>query len=105
MVNVLVETSASFGPSAWGNGPKISKGRLAALQDDGGDVMLAFKARDVGTFVIHKKDIISAHKVMSGLNTIVEVVANTDDNRRMTVCFVAPRGRMKKIFAALDHPL
>ncbi|WP_217921777.1 hypothetical protein [Miltoncostaea oceani] len=103
---VVAESSAGFYPGRFSEytsirGARITNGHLAAVEQDG-NLALMFATREEGPlFAIANEDLRRADKVKSGLNTVVEVVAKDGE----TVCFVGPRGRMRKIFAGVGHPL
>lgn len=108
-LTVIVESSAGFFPGRWAEylrvrGARMTNGQLAAVER-GGDLLLMFATREEGPLVaIDQEGLLRAAKVKSGLNTAVEVVAKDGDGE-MTLCFVGPRGRMRKIFAGVGHPL
>jgi hypothetical protein len=108
-LTVIAESSAGCYPGRFAEyvssrGARMTNGRLAAVELDG-DIALMFATREEGPLLVGtKEDLFRVAKVKSGLNIVVEVVAKEGDGE-VTMCFVGPRGRMRKIFAGVGHPL
>lgn len=108
-LTVIAESSAGCYPGRFAEyvssrGARMTNGRLAAVELDG-DLAPMFATREEGPILVGtKEDILRAAKVQGGLNSAVEVVAKEGDGE-VALCFVGPRGRMRKIFAAVGHPL
>lgn len=89
-------------------------GVLATMEYEG-QVSLTFAPRLDGTFATpvdyetmmgsHREDIVRVVRHRGSLNIPVDVVVKEADGTEGTYCFLAPRGRMRKIFAAVGHPL
>ena len=110
-LTVIAQSSAGFFPGRLADflsirGAKMTKGHLSVVAYEG-DVALMFETLEAGiTHVIPQQDLLRVGKVKGGLNTIVDVVGHTPDHDGdWTLCFVGPRGRMRKIFAGVGHPL
>lgn len=108
-LRVIVDTSAGHYPGGWGEytatpGAAMTNGRLGAVEVDGAASLLFVTRDGMPMFIGDEANLIGAAVVKRALNTIVEV-ACTQAGKERTVCFVGPRGRMRKIFAAVGHPL
>jgi len=105
-MGVVERTSAEVADGPWVPGLQTQLGYLMAIDSEGvagaafevapGQIALSFD----------REQVISARRVASGLNVIVDADIRADDgNSVLTVTFIGPRGRMKRIFAFLGHPL
>jgi hypothetical protein len=103
---VLAETHGALAPTSWATAQRsnLVDGVLAVVEDSQ-ERLLAFIPGGGGPpAVLSVSSIVAVSKQASGLNSIVDVEFESDGQREM-ICLVAPRGRMKKVAAALGHPI
>jgi hypothetical protein len=103
---VLAETPGALGPTSWAMVQRsdLVDGVLAVVEDSQGR-LFAFVPRGGGPpAVLFVTSIVAVSKQASGFNTVVDLEFESDGQRE-TICLVAPRGRMKKIAAAVGHPI
>jgi hypothetical protein len=106
LAGVYESTAANYVPGYLLPGDPATPGRLwAANVPDLGETAV-FELPN-GTFAWHltKTNVVFVQKVASGLQIMLELTYMNDNGFTEMITLIAPRGRLKKIFAFIGHPL
>lgn len=104
-MGIVERTSAEAGAGPWVPGLKTQNGYLFAADFDGVKAAAFETAPGRIAFTLEPETLVTVRKVASGLNVILELQLRAADEGIITVTLIGPRGRMKKIFAFIGHPL
>lgn len=102
---VAVRTSAALGIGSWVPGMEMHRGVLWTVPFEGSYGLAFDLAHGKTLFGFARDELKQVRKVKSGFNTIIEITVDGDAGGSNVFTLVGPRGRMKKIFAAVGIPL
>lgn len=104
-MGIVERTSAEFAEGAWVPGMPTTMGFLWATQYEGQPVAAFEVAPGQVVFSLNRETVRHARKVAAALNIVVEVAIPLEDGTDGILTIIGPRGRVKKIFAFIGHPI
>lgn len=104
-LGIVERTSAEFAEGSWVPGMPTTLGFFWATRYEGQPVAAFEVAAGQVVFSLSKETVRRARKVASALNIVVEVAIPLEYGTDGVLTIIGPRGRVKKIFAFIGHPI